>query len=161
MSHVLPHPGCKGPAATDEDGVALGQWGPSDDRQTKQKAAPLVRLNARFLLLAGIIAFFAGPVLAQGGTGLSFVLASAQEVTMDRRTYGVDWECSQGKQTAVDDTCATITVPEGGHLSPSGQGWQCLEGYIRVDDICLEVIAPEVRNITVDAFSTLTPSTRP
>lgn len=161
MSHVLPHPSCKGAAATDEDGMALAQWGPSDGRQTKQKAAPRAHMNARFFLLAGIVAFFAFPVLAQGGTGLSSALAAAQKVSVDRRTYGVDWECSQRKQTGVGDACATIIVPEGGRLSPSGEGWQCLEGYIRVDDICLEVIAPNVLNIAVDAFSILTPSTRP
>ena len=156
----MPHPSHKAKASPAEYGMALGQRGAADDNQAKPTAGPLARFMARSFLLAGIIAFFAVPVLAQGGTGLSTAPAARQNAHAEHWTFGAGWECYKGYQTGDGGACAKIIVPKGGYPSPSGDGWRCLRGYIRVDDICLEVVVPENKFVAGDASLILSPRKR-
>ena len=51
------------------------------------------------------------------------------------RSYGTGWECMHGFQEVDGAICLEVVVPDGGYLDPSGQRWNCLRGYIKVDDL--------------------------
>ena len=58
------------------------------------------------------------------------------------RSYGSGWQCRHGFRITDEAACVAVEVPEGGFLDPSGKRWRCLRGYIKVDDICREIVLP-------------------
>lgn len=58
------------------------------------------------------------------------------------RTYGAGWECLHGFREVGGTMCVKVDVPEGGYLDPSGTSWRCHRGYMRVDDLCEQIILP-------------------
>ncbi|MEP3941894.1 MAG: hypothetical protein ABJM63_11255, partial [Anderseniella sp.] len=59
-----------------------------------------------------------------------------------KRSYGSGWDCLHGSRTTDTETCIAVAVPEGGFLDPSGKRWECLRGYVKVDDSCQEIVLP-------------------
>lgn len=103
----------KAPAATG------GIW------SAKAQAAmrhPLARLIARTAVMAGVIASFGFPVLAQHGTGP--MPGNAQP-----RSYGSGWVCDLGYRQEADE-CLALDIRE--HAYPTGRsygtGWECDRG---------------------------------
>ena len=76
----------------------------------------------------------------QGDKCLAVVVPENAYAT--NRTYGVGWECLHGFQEVNDASCRKVFVPEGGYLDPSGRSWNCLRGYMKADDLCLEIDLP-------------------
>ena len=64
------------------------------------------------------------------------------------RTYGAGWECVHGFRNADGGSCVEVVVPTGGFLDPSGARWNCLRGYLKVDEVCREVVVPENAYLT-------------
>lgn len=96
----------KTPAAT------RGIW------STKEQAAmrhPLARLIAKAAVIAGMIAYFAFPVLAQDGTGL---------VPQDAQA------------PSYCDGCIAIDLPENAYLDRPRNRWSCDRGYRLSDGEC-------------------------
>jgi hypothetical protein len=77
---------------------------------------PLARLIAKTAVIAGVIASFAFPVLAQDGTGLIPQDAQAP-------SYG--------------DGCIAIDLPENAYLDRSGNRWSCNRGFRLSDGACI------------------------
>ncbi len=76
---------------------------------------PFARLIARMAVIAGVIASFAFPVLAQDGTGLIPQDAQAP-------SYG--------------DGCIAIDLPENAYLDRPRNRWSCNRGYRLSDGEC-------------------------
>lgn len=77
---------------------------------------PLARLIAKAAVIAGVIASFAFPVLAQDGTG---------PIPQDARTpsYG--------------DGCIAIDLPENAYLDRPRNRWSCNRGFRLSDGECI------------------------
>ncbi|WP_299971654.1 hypothetical protein [uncultured Roseobacter sp.] len=56
--------------------------------------------------------------------------------------YGPGWECFHGFSRSNEGACAEVIVPEGGFLDPSGERWHCQRGFLKIDDICQEIVLP-------------------
>ncbi len=68
------------------------------------------------------------------------------------RTRGSGWECHHGYREVEGTACVAVLVPDGGFLDPSGERWHCLRGFVKIDDICQEVVVPENGYLVDAAF---------
>ena len=77
---------------------------------------PLARLIAKTAFMAGVIASFAFPALAQDGTG----------------------PIPQGAQApSYGGGCIAIDLPENAYLDRSGNRWSCNRGFRLSDGLCV------------------------
>ncbi len=58
------------------------------------------------------------------------------------RTYGRGWECLHGFQFDGSAGCVKVFVPMGGFLDSSGERWQCLRGFSKLGETCVELVVP-------------------
>lgn len=140
----------------------------------------LARLIARTAVIAGVIASFAFPVLAQDGTGpmpqnaharsygvgwvcdLGYRVEGTECLALDipehayptGRSYGTGWECDRGYEEVSGTTCNLIPVPANAFLRSSGYDWQCERGYRQERDGCLSIVLPEHAYLTEDGTET-------
>lgn len=141
---------------------------------------PLARLIARTAAIAGVIASFAFPVLAQDGTGpmpenaqprsygggwvcdLGFRVEGAECLPLDipehayptGRSYGTGWECDRGYEEVDGTSCNPIPVPANAFLRSSGYDWQCERGFRQEDEACVPIVLPERAYLTDDHSGT-------
>lgn len=139
----------------------------------KEQAAmrhPLARLIARMAVIAGVIASFGFPVLAQDGTGpmpqnaqarsygagwvcdLGYRVDGAECLALDipehayptGRSYGTGWTCDRG-YAVVARGCMPIAVPANAYLTNASYGaaWACERGFVKIDDRCDAIVLPE------------------
>ena len=52
-------------------------------------------------------------------------------------------------------SCLEVIVPDGGYLDPSGNSWSCHRGYMKVDDICLEIVLPPNPYLADNSFGSV------
>lgn len=150
-------------------------------KHTKKPTRHLVaRLMARMALLAGMIASFTFPVLAQdrpgpapenaqprsygdgwvcdigyrveGNACLALVIPEHAHPT--GQTYGTGWECSRGFEESGGTSCTAIPVPANAFLRSSGYGWQCERGFREERDACVPIVLPEHAYLTDDNTET-------
>lgn len=146
----------------------------------KEQAAmrhPLARLIARTAAIAGVIASFAFPVLAQDGTGpmpenaqprsygggwvcdIGYRVEGAECLPLDipehayptGRSYGTGWECNRGYEEVDGTSCNPIPVPANAFLRSSGYDWQCERGFRQEDEACVPIVLPERAYLKDDA----------
>lgn len=145
----------------------------------KEQAAmrhPLARLMARTAVIAGVIASFGFPVLAQDGTGpmpqnaqarsygagwvcdLGYRVDGAECLALDipehanptGRSYGTGWECDRGYEEVSGTSCNPIPVPANAFLRSSGYDWQCERGFRQERDACVSIVLPDNAYLTDD-----------
>ncbi len=150
-------------------------------QSAKEQAAlkhPLAKLIAKTAVIAGVIASFAFPVLAQDGTGpmplnaqarsygggwvcdLGFRVEGTECLALDipehayptGRSYGMGWECDRGYEKVNRTSCNSIPVPANAFLQSSGYDWQCERGFRREDRACLAIFLPERAYLTEDGW---------
>ena len=85
-----------------------GLWSAKEQAPTRH---PLARLIARTAVIAGAIASFAFPVLAQDGTG-------PMPENAEPRRYGSGWVCNLGYRVEGAE-CLALDIPE--HAYPTGR----------------------------------------
>lgn len=66
-----------------------------------------------------------------------------QNAYATRRTFGQGWKCDHGFREIDGTACLAVEVPDGGYLDSSGERWNCLRGYARLEDSCREIVLPE------------------
>lgn len=154
--------------------AAGGLW------SAKEQAAmrhPLARLIARTAVTAGMIAFFAIPVLGQDGTGpmplnaqsrsfgggwvcdLGYRVEGAECLALEipehaypnGRSYGTGWACGRGYEEVSGKFCNPIPMPANAFLRSYGYDWQCERGYRRDRGACLAIVLPEHAYLTEDS----------
>ncbi|NKX44466.1 hypothetical protein [Roseicyclus persicicus] len=164
--------------------AAGGLWSASEQAAMRHHKEPArrapARLIARVAVVAGVIASFAFPVLAQDGTGpipenaqprghgggwvcdLGFRQEGADCLALHMpahshptgRSYGTGWECDRGYVETNGASCDPIPVPENAFLRSSGHEWQCDRGYLRDRDACVPILLPEHAYLTDDPAGT-------
>jgi hypothetical protein len=149
----------------------------------KEQAAmrhPLARLIAKTAVIAGVIASFAFPVLAQDGTGpipenaqarsygsgwvcdFGYRVEGAECLALDipehahptGRSYGTGWECDRGYKQVNGTSCNPIPVPANAFLRSYGDDWQCERGFRQTRDGCLSIVLPEHAYLTEGSSGT-------
>jgi hypothetical protein len=150
---------------------------------TKEQAAmrhPLARLIAGTAVIAGAVASFAFPVLAQDGTGpmpenaqprsyggrwtcdLGYRVEGAECLALDipehayptGRSYGSGWACDRGYEEVAGRSCNPIPMPANAFLRSSGYDWQCERGFRQERDACVPIVLPEYAYLTEDISGT-------
>ena len=66
-----------------------------------------------------------------------------QNAYATRRTFGHGWKCYHGFREIDGTACLAVEVPDGGYLDSSGERWNCLRGYAKLEDSCREIVLPE------------------
>jgi hypothetical protein len=165
-------------------GATDGLWSAKEEapiRHHKEPTRhPLARLIAMTAVMAGVIAFFAFPVLAQDGTGpmpenaqprsygggwvcdLGYRVDGAECLALDipehanptGRSYGTGWECDRGYEEVSGTSCNPIPVPANAFLRSSGYDWQCERGFRQERDACVPIVLPEHAYLTEDSSGT-------
>lgn len=141
---------------------------------------PLARLVAKTAVMAGVIASFAFPVLAQDGTGpmpknaqpyaygggwdcdLGFRVQGVECLALDipehayptGSSYGSGWACDRGYSEMEGTSCNPIPVPANAFLRPSGYEWQCDRGFRQEGEACVTITLPQRAYLTDDDSGT-------
>lgn len=58
------------------------------------------------------------------------------------RTYGAGWECERGYREIDRERCEKIHVPENAYLAAHGDRWNCLRGFVKLQDKCVTINVP-------------------